>query len=145
VKIQTMVTALLTCVVLSGCAGEGSVGDESTTPGRQVAVSAGHYIDITVPELQAMMSDKDFPLVNVHIPFEGDIPGTDASIPFNRIEQYLDQLPADKDARIVLYCRTGPMSVTAATTLVELGYTNVYNLAGGFQAWSEWGLDLTGF
>ncbi len=105
---------------------------------------AGGYTDISVGQMQAMLENKDFTFVNVHIPFEGDLPETDLSIPFNQIEAHLDQLPADKDAKIVLYCRSGNMSTEAAETLVGLGYTNVWNLDGGFIAWTAAGLPMAG-
>ena len=62
----------------------------------QVQVRGGAYTEIGVNELQSMLKDKDFTLVNVHIPFEGDIPNTDVSIPYDQIAQNLDQLPAEK-------------------------------------------------
>ena len=100
------------------------------------------YTDIGVFELQTMMEHEEFLFVNTHIPFEGDIPTTDVFIPYNEIEQYLDLLPADKDAKIVLYCRSGNMSTKAAKELVKLGYTNVYELDGGFNAWKAAGLPM---
>jgi rhodanese-related sulfurtransferase len=107
-----------------------------------VSAEGGQYRDIMVPELQAMLQGKNFPLINVHVPFAGDIPLTDTSIRYDEITSHLEQLPADKSAPIVLYCRTVPMSQRAARELVGLGYTNVYNLVGGFTAWVEAGLPL---
>ena len=112
--------------------------------GCQSAGSAKGFTDITVAELSTMLESKDFLFVNTHIPYEGEIAGTDAFIPYDDLEQYADQLPADKDARIVLYCRSGRMSQIAAAALVQQGYSNVYELDGGMIAWEEAGLPLLG-
>jgi rhodanese-related sulfurtransferase len=121
---------LLFVIVLASCAPQSPV-EESYNP----------YEDISVETLAGMMEERrdSFLLVNTHIPYEGDIPGTDLSIPYNEITAYLDQLPADKDAEIVLYCRSDNMSRSAAEDLAELGYINLKNLDGGFIAWRDAG------
>ena len=110
--------------------------------GEVVQVDGGEYIDVSVAELQSMLKEKDFLFVNVHVPFEGNIAGTDLSIPYDQIQANLSLLPEDKDAKIVLYCRSDRMSRIAAEELIGLGYTNIWNLDGGFNAWSQAGLPL---
>jgi rhodanese-related sulfurtransferase len=103
--------------------------------------NADGYADISVDQLADLMEHKDVTLVNVHIPYEGEIPQTDLFIPFDEIQAHLDELPA-KDAPIVLYCRSGSMSTTAAEVLADEGYTNVMELDGGFNTWKAAGYDF---
>jgi rhodanese-related sulfurtransferase len=139
---------ILAAFLLIACSGkpakQASPVGSVAIPGQKIAVSGGEYTDISVNDLQEMLKNKDFIFVNVHIPFEGDIANTDLSIAYDKIDQHLDQLPDNKDARIVLYCRSGRMSSIAAETLVGLGYSNVANLEGGMVAWEQAGLPIKG-
>jgi len=101
---------------------------------RSLARNANGYTDISVEQLAGMLEEKDFTLVNVHIPYEGELPETDLFIPFDEIAGHVEQLP-DRDAPIVLYCRSGPMSREAAEALVSLGYTQILQVDGGMGAW----------
>jgi rhodanese-related sulfurtransferase len=143
IQIHPFVWLIAFSLLLVAC-GSPSTPQAATVTGEVVSVAGGSYIDIDVPQLQAMLADKDFTFVNVHIPFEGDIANTDLSIPFDEIDRHLDRLPAEKDAKIVLYCRSGRMSAIAAETLVGLGYTNVSQLKGGMLAWEQAGLPIEG-
>jgi phage shock protein E len=104
----------------------------------------GSYTRVRPDELKAMLKGKDFVFINVHIPFEGNIACTDLSLPYKEITDpaNLVQLPADRNAKIVLYCRSGRMSQIAAEALVSLGYTNIWDLAGGMVEWEQAGFDL---
>lgn len=119
---------ILVAVILSAC---GQAGE-----GR------GSYGDITPAQLKGMLDNKDFLFVNVHVPYEAEIPKTDIFVPYNEIEQNLSEFPDNKGAKIVLYCRSGSMSATAASTLVNLGFSNVWNLEGGLVEWEAQGYEL---
>lgn len=42
----------------------------------------------------------------------------------------------DKNASVVVYCKTGGRSALATATLQQLGFTQVYSILGGFDAWN---------
>jgi len=104
-------------------------------------VARQNYQDITAKQLSDMLAKKDFYLINVHVPYEGEIRGTDTFIPYNEITGN-DKLPADKTAKIILYCRTGRMSTEAAASLAAAGYKAVYSLSGGMAAWEKQGYEI---
>lgn len=133
-----LIFAVFGLAVLSGCINQPG---QNVTPIETEEPLKG-YQDITAPELEAMMSQEDIFLVDTHIPEQKHIKGTDEVIPFNEIEANLDRLPSDRNAKIVVYCRSGSMSAGASKTLVELGYKNVNNLLGGANGWMKQGFEF---
>jgi len=129
---------------LVGCSTQSSTPIAVPAPVAKVEVEGGSYTNVTPMQLAAMLKQKDFFFVNVHIPYEGEIDPTDAQIPYDQTTQKLSKYPVDKQAKIVLYCRSGRMSSIAAKELVKAGYTNVWNLDGGMAAWETQGLPLKG-
>ena len=97
------------------------------------------YENIFVDQLETLMDQKDVTLINVHIPYQGEIENTDLLIPFNAINQNKNLLPKIKDAKIVVYCMGDQMSTIAAEQLIKMGYTRVSKLKGGMLAWQKLG------
>jgi rhodanese-related sulfurtransferase len=90
---------------------------------------------ISPDEYQAQFnSGKEHALIDVRTPEEfndGHIPGS-ININVETLANRLDEIPADMP--IVVYCRSGNRSATAAKILVDAGFAPVYDL-GGIQAW----------
>jgi len=94
---------------------------------------------LTPQELHQIMQKKDVFLVDVHVPEQSHLKGTDLFVPFYKIKNNLDKFPKDKRTPIYLYCKGGPMGNAAAKTLFESGYQEIYNLQGGKDAWLDAG------
>ncbi|NPA58389.1 MAG: rhodanese-like domain-containing protein [Aquificae bacterium] len=81
-------------------------------------------------------------LVDVRTPEEvktdGRIPGS-ILIPLGDLPNKIDLL--DRDKKILVYCRSGNRSVSAARLLSKLGY-KVYNIKGGIKRWKAEGLPV---
>jgi len=83
-----------------------------------------------------LQSDQSIQLVDVREPSEfnaGYIEGAQL-IPLGTIESNFEAAIPDKDAKIFVYCRSGNRSAQAAKKLVDLGYTNVFDI-GGILDW----------
>lgn len=119
----------------------GIVGcSSSSTTTTAAPGQAFHEIDPV--QLAEMLKNKDFVFVNVHIPYQGEIAPTDLFLPYDKAAQLVNKLPQDKNAKIVVYCRSGRMSRIAVEVWSKAGYTNLYDLVGGFSAWEAKGYPL---
>lgn len=117
-----LISLLLTALMLTGCGGREN----------------GGYRQITQEEAAKMMeSGDDYILLDVRTTEEfaqGHIPGA-ICIPNETIgTEEISQLP-DKDATILVYCRSGNRSKQASQKLADLGYTNVLEF-GGINTWT---------
>jgi rhodanese-related sulfurtransferase len=80
-------------------------------------------------------------LLDVRTPQEfasGHIPGA-RNIPLQNLAQRLGEVPADQP--VIIYCRSGNRSQTAARLLAQAGYTQLYDL-GGIMQWQAQGLPV---
>ena len=143
--VVVVIAADLLFGALSGSGSSGPTGTPSTATGQVGVVvqgRGGHWTNVTPDQLAQMLAHKDFTLVNVKTPYIGEIDGTDLYVPYDQLKARASALPANKGARVLVYCRSGVESAQAAQTLLDLGYTNVWNLDGGMNAWQASGRQL---
>ena len=58
------------------------------------------------------------------------------------IERDIEEKVPDKSTELILYCGGGFRSALAADVLQQMGYTNVFSMAGGWKAWKESGAPI---
>lgn len=96
------------------------------------------YIKISGEEAKKMMDEDDSVIildVRTEAEYsEGHIEGA-ILIPNTEIKEKASELLPEKSATILIYCRSGNRSASAASELVDAGYTNVYDF-GGIMSWS---------
>lgn len=95
---------------------------------------------ISVEDLQARLAaaaDRPFTLLDVREPAELEICRLDSSvnIPLGELPERLDEL--DRSSEILVHCKLGGRSAKAVELLLDKGFKNVTNVAGGIDAWAE--------
>lgn len=123
----------------AACAG-GGPGKSATPSSIPTAAGAATVAPLPPTDFAAALSGAF--VVNVHVPDEGSIAGTDATIPYDEVRNRSAELPRDRDAPLAVYCKSGRMSAEAVVTLRDLGYTQVVELRGGMDAWVAGGRKL---
>jgi len=71
----------------------------------------------------------------------GHIPGS-VNVPRGLLEFKIEKKISDKDAPIIMYCKTGGRGCLATCTLCKMGYSNVKNMDGGWMAWEKAGYPI---
>ncbi|MCG8310693.1 MAG: rhodanese-like domain-containing protein [Cytophagales bacterium] len=147
-KIALVITVF---ALFSGC----NRVKQFATPEQMVEQALKIVKTISVDELNKLMdSEEIYTLIDVRQKSEhyhGFIPGS-LVIPRGSIEFLIGKekfweeeglyMPL-KDEKIILYCRKGNRGSMAASSLVQLGYKNVFTLDGGWKKWELTYPDLT--
>ncbi|MBJ95862.1 MAG: molybdenum cofactor biosynthesis protein MoeB [Rickettsiales bacterium] len=104
---------------------------------HQEAPEQQHFEEISVQEAARRQSEGWAPFVlDVRKPSEAAIVslGADLLIPHEEVGERLNEIPRDRD--VLVHCKLGGRSATAAQVLGRAGYDRVFNLAGGIVAWA---------
>jgi phage shock protein E len=89
--------------------------------------------------LAARIANGDAPLIlDVRTPAEfaeGHLPGA-INIPHDELASRVEELGVERDAEVVVYCRSGRRAGLAESVLVETGFSNVHDLSGHWLGWN---------
>ena len=120
---------LFPCLLFAGCS-------SSETENKSI-ITQNTYEQITQYEAKSIMDgDKPYTLLDVRTKEEFDSEHIKGAIliPDYEINTRAEDILTDKNALILVYCRTGRRSKNAANNLATLGYTNVKEF-GGINDW----------
>ncbi|MBQ9941163.1 MAG: rhodanese-like domain-containing protein [Clostridia bacterium] len=132
------ITLSAICILLSSCGNESSIGviGGADGPTSIIVTEKGEkamYEQITPGEAKNIMdSGEEYIVLDTREQDEfdsGHIPGA-ILIPYTEIDKKAEQMIPDKNAQILVYCRSGRRSKIASESLVKLGYTDVKEFGG---------------
>lgn len=104
------------------------------------------YVRSVVPTVSPAVAYAAFEsgavLIDVRRPEEGNAGRIDGAAPCPRdaLELSIGRYAPDLDTPVVVLCASGVRSVLAARTLLDMGYTQVSSVEGGFTGWTSAGL-----
>src|ERR1044072_7089508 len=101
--------------------------------------------EITVADtLQRLRANGEAKLIDVREDKEWEAAHAAGAVHLGKgiIERDIETTVPDKDTELILYCGGGYRSALAADALQQMGYTNVFSMAGGWKAWNEAGGEI---
>jgi rhodanese-related sulfurtransferase len=101
--------------------------------------------EVSVEETQSRMKENaGAKLIDVREDNEWEAAHAAGAIHLGKgiIERDIETTVPDKHAELILYCGGGYRSALAADVLQQMGYTNVFSMAGGWKAWKDSGAEI---
>ena len=92
--------------------------------------------EISATELKKMMTENvDFQLIDVREAYEYKASNLGGIlIPLSILSEKTDMI--SKEKQVIVHCKSGGRSAKAIAQLEALGFTNIWNLTGGIEAFS---------
>lgn len=121
---------ILTACLKNSHSQSNAEGHSENSAGQPPAEDVYHKIN--AEEAKVMMDEQEVTVVDVRTAEEyagGHIPGA-VPVPLDTIGEEPPVLLPDKNAVLLVYCRSGVRSKRAAERLAELGYQHIYDFGG---------------
>ena len=112
-------------------------------PSANVLGAVSSFSELTPSQFDQAIKSKQFKLIDVRTIDEynsGHIKGATENDFYQTqaFSNYLSKL--DKDGKYLIYCHTGRRSGLTLGTMQQMGFKTVYDLGGGYAAWTAAGL-----
>lgn len=126
-----------TLVAFTSCGGNANA--DATT--EQIVQQTEIIVDVNVAQFKDLMGKEEGTVLDVRTPeewAEGVIEGAQKMNYYD--DDFATQIAGlDKSKAVFVYCKAGGRSASAAEVLKENGFTKIYNLDGGMNAWLDGG------
>lgn len=129
----TSVLLAMGLLVACGPPAADSAAKDTTASSSTAASQIAEYRKISAEQAKEMMdANPDAIILDVRTQQEFDEKHIEGALllPDFELEEKAAAILQNKDDLILIYCRSGNRSRTAANTLLALGYTNVYDFGG---------------
>jgi rhodanese-related sulfurtransferase len=145
-----LVTMILAATLVAGCSSQdnGSTGSDTTATTAPASGGGSGWTTVDVQTAHdALSADDAAQIVDVREPSEW----ADTGVPEGAVLIPLGDLEAQaagglsKDAPVYVICRSGNRSQTGSDILAGMGFTEVYNVDGGMNAWVAAGLPVEAY
>ncbi len=138
-------------ILVAALVANGAFAQVESTPASETAIanineaSQEGWMQMNVEDAANYLFEVEPVLVDVRTEGEfgdGYIEGA-VNFPVTELDQFLGDMPSDLDTPILIYCAAGVRGNWALFYVTSLGYTNVKNMSGGYNAWTDAGYPTT--
>lgn len=140
---RVLVSVLVCVIFLLGVSSQGFAVAKG--PMDFVNAAKAKITEVSAAQAKADLdAGKKFILLDVRSKEEFDAGHLPNAVHISRglLEFKIGRIIPDKNANIILYCRTGARSAMTTLVLNEMGYVNAKNMEGAFKAWGTAGFPV---
>jgi len=134
-SIAFLIFASLASAVFISCSGDEPAAEVQSAVPAEVVEKAAIMKDVNIEEMKSLIADKSAVLLDVRTLAEceeGIIPGAmNNDVTEQGFKKRVSEM--DKNAPVIVYCKSGRRSTNAMAIMNKLGFMEVYNLKGGYE------------
>ena len=131
---------LLALFLLAGCTPSSADAQSEQDASQETTVSTPIYEVVDIPTFKSKIDGGNVKLIDVRRPEEfaaGHIEGaTNINVLDSSFKDKIQEF-AQTNETVLLYCKSGKRSARASKQMQDLGYNIIYDLKGGYLAWSK--------